>query len=288
VSYLDRIAVLHRWDPAAYRPFAIDGVQVGRVTDATAALLADHPRVFQVNDRAVTLAEGLDGLEARSAAVHAVMAELAERGAVRPPRGETYGVSEAWDAPDRLKLDRGMVPLFGVKSYGVHVNGYVPAASGRAQDAAMWIGTRADDKRVAPGKLDHMVAGGLAHGYSVDATMVKEAGEEADVPESLARQARPVGALTYVTELEAGLRDDTLFLFDLPLPGDFVPRNTDGELQGFALWPVAQVMARVHDTDDFKFNVAPVLIDFFLRHGLLDPDRDPDYLRIVAALHRGP
>jgi 8-oxo-dGTP pyrophosphatase MutT (NUDIX family) len=151
----------------------------------------------------------------------------------------------------------------------------------------MWIGTRAADKTVAPGKLDHMVAGGLSHGYSVDETVVKEAEEEAAVPDALARQARPVGALTYVAELESGLRDDTLFLFDLALPETFVPENTDGELQGFARWPVEAVMARVRDTDDFKFNVAPVLIDFFLRHGLLDPDRDPDYLRIVTALHRG-
>jgi hypothetical protein len=152
----------------------------------------------------------------------------------------------------------------------------------------MWIGRRAPDKRVAPGKLDHMVAGGLAHGYSVDETVVKEAAEEADVPDALARRAKPVGALTYVTELEQGLRDDTLFLFDLELPADFVPRNTDGELTGFELWDVADVMARVRETDDFKFNVAPVLIDFFLRHGLLDPDREPDYLPIVRQLHAGP
>jgi hypothetical protein len=174
--------------------------------------------------------------------------------------------------------------MFGVKSYGVHVNGFVRGDDG----LKMWIGRRAPDKRVAPNKLDHMVAGGLAHGYSVDETVAKEAAEEADVPEALARQAKPVGALTYVTELEQGLRDDTLFLFDLELPADFVPRNTDGELTGFELWDVQAVMARVRETEEFKFYVAPALIDFFLRHGLLDPDREPDYLPIVRQLHAGP
>mgnify|MGYP000403941068 CR=1 FL=1 len=284
MSYLDRLAAIHRWDPSAYRPFTIDGVQVGRVTADTTALLAEFPEVFRVGDHAVALADDLRDLDVRSEAVHAAMAALAGRGAVRTPRGETYGVSESWAAPTRLKLDRGMVPIFGVKSYGVHVNGFVRGADG----LQMWIGTRAADKRIAPSKLDHMVAGGLGHGYSVDETMVKEAAEEADVPAGLARQARPVGALFYVTEiaeLERGLRDDTLFVFDLELPADFVPRNTDGELAGFELWPIADVMARVRESDDFKFNVGPVLIDFFLRHGLLDPDTDPDYLPLVRGLH---
>jgi 8-oxo-dGTP pyrophosphatase MutT (NUDIX family) len=284
VSFLDRIAVLHAWDPDAYRPFRVDGVQVGRVTDAGARLLAEFPDVFQVGADAVALTPGLGDVDARSEAVHAALVKLAERGDVREPRGETYGISESWNAPTRLRLDRGLVPMFGAKSYGVHVNGFVRGDDG----LKMWIGRRAPDKRVAPDKLDHMVAGGLAHGYSVDETVVKEAAEEADVPDALARRAKPVGALTYVTELEQGLRDDTLFLFDLELPADFVPRNTDGELTGFELWDVADVMARVRETDDFKFNVAPVLIDFFLRHGLLDPDREPDYLPIVRQLHAGP
>jgi 8-oxo-dGTP pyrophosphatase MutT (NUDIX family) len=284
VSFRDRIAVLHDWDPTAYRPFRIDGVQVGRVTDSGARLLTEFPNVFRVADASVELHPGLGNIDSRSAAVHDAIVQLADRGAIRQPRGETYGISEGWNAPTRLRLDRGLVPMFGVKSYGVHVNGFVRGEDG----LKMWIGQRAPDKRVAPGKLDHMVAGGLAHGYSVDETVVKEAAEEADVPDALARRARPVGALTYVTELEQGLRDDTLFLFDLELPPDFVPRNTDGELTGFELWDIDTVMARVRETDDFKFNIAPVLIDFFLRHGLLDPDREPDYLTIVRQLHAGP
>ena len=283
MSFLDRIDVLHDWDPSAYRPFRIDGVQVGRVSEANARLLGAFPDVFQIAPAAVELHPGLGDLDARSRAVHDALTRLAERGDVRPPRGETYGVSEGWTAPTRLRLDRGLVPMFGVKSYGVHVHGLVRGVDG----LKMWIGQRAPDKRVAPNKLDHMVAGGLAHGYSVDETVVKEAAEEADVPDALARQAKPVGALTYVTELEQGLRDDTLFLFDLDLPADFVPRNTDGELTGFELWDLGEVIARVRETDDFKFNVAPVLIDFFLRQGLLDPDREPDYLPIVRQLHAG-
>ena len=37
----------------------------------------------------------------------------------------------------------------------------------------------------------------------------------------------------------------------------------------FELWPVQRVLETVRDTDDFKFNVNLVLIDLFLREGLI-------------------
>jgi hypothetical protein len=41
----------------------------------------------------------------------------------------------------------------------------------------------------------------------------------------------------------------------------------------------------VRDTDAFKFNCNLVLIDFFLRHGLITPD-DPDHPALCAGLRR--
>lgn len=45
--------------------------------------------------------------------------------------------------------------------------------------------------------------------------MVKEAGEEAGVPEALAAGARPVGAVSYVTVSDSGFKPDVLFCYDL-------------------------------------------------------------------------
>ena len=50
------------------------------------------------------------------------------------------------------------------------------------------------------------------------------------------------------------------------------------------LWPVAAVLDRVRETMDFKFNCSLVLMDFFIRHGVIDPDTEPDYQRLVAGL----
>jgi hypothetical protein len=44
------------------------------------------------------------------------------------------------------------------------------------------------------------------------------------------------------------------------------------------------VVARVRDSEDFKFNVALVIIDFLIRRGFVTPD-DPDYVALVDGLH---
>ncbi len=83
-----------------------------------------------------------------------------------------------WGDAPMFRLDRGAVPFFGARAYGVHLNGY-RRDGGRLH---LWVGRRAPDKRVAPNKLDNLVAGGIGNGYGVAATLVKEAEEEAGDP----------------------------------------------------------------------------------------------------------
>ena len=64
-----------------------------------------------------------------------------------------------------------------------------------------------------------------------------------------------------------------------------MPHNRDGEIVRFELMPAATVLDRIRTTDDFKFNVNLVILDFALRHGLLRPD-DPEYLDVANGLHR--
>ncbi len=148
----------------------------------------------------------------------------------------------------------------------------------------LWIARRSPTKQLDPSKLDHLVAGGVPAGLSPAQTLVKEAAEEAAVPEALAATARRVGMLLYAMERPEGLRRDRLYCYDLTLPEDFVPRAADGEVESFELWPIARVADVVRDTDDFKFNVNLVLIDLFLRQGLIG---DPAAQVLRAALEDG-
>ncbi|HEV7286338.1 MAG TPA: hypothetical protein VGN75_15895, partial [Kaistia sp.] len=76
-----------------------------------------------------------------------------------------------------------------------------------------------------------------------------------------------------------------LFVYDLECPAEFVPRNTDGEVAEFALMTLDEVARIVRETDDFKFNVNLVVIDFLIRHGWLTPEH-PEYLSLALALRR--
>jgi hypothetical protein len=279
MSYLDRITTCQAWRPERYRPFVIGEEPLGRVTRDFAKRLADFPSVFQVSDRAVVLAPGLTDVQSRTLAVAEVLGRLAEAGEIGGWRDEAYPITPRWDQPPRMAMERAAVPLFGCRAYGVHMNGLV--FDGERSD--LWVAKRAQTKEIAPGKLDHLVAGGQPQGIGVFDNLIKECAEEAAIPPDLARQAVPVGIVSYICERPEGLRDDVCFCYDLALPGDFAPRNTDGEVAWFQLWPLGQVLERLRDTDDFKFNCALVILDLAIRRGHLSA-QDPDYTAIIHGL----
>ncbi len=244
--------------PGERLAFDIMADQVGWVRPALAAALTTFPEIEAEAGR-ITLTQ--------PAALPTIARTLADRGLHRW-RNEAFDVRAVADGPVLATLDRGALPAFGVVSEGVHVNGLVRRDDG----LHVWIARRAKDKALDPGKLDHIVAGGIPAGLSPAETLVKEAAEEAAVPAPLAAGARRVGVLAYAMERPEGLRRDRLYCYDLELPEDFIPRPADGEVEAFELWPVARVLAAVRDTDAFKFNVNLVLIDLFMREGLIIGD----------------
>lgn len=282
MGFLDHIRACNRHDLAGFRPFDVDGVRVGWIRHALADALPSVDPAFVVEPGRVTLAPELRDFEARSAALAHAALYLAESGAIAGLRGEHYPVMPRWGAEPLMRIDRAAVVHFGVAAFGLHVNGFVRQPDG---SIAMWVARRARDRLVSPGKLDNLVGGGQPIGLTLAENLVKEAAEEAGIGPGLARRAVPVGAVTYTMESRAGLKPDTLFLYDLELDPDFVPRNTDGEVEAFELWPLDRVAASVRDGDEWKFNVNLVIIDFLVRHGWLEPD-DPDYLDIVTGLRR--
>ena len=281
MSYLDRIRICQVFNPDDYRPFRVDGGRVGWLRPALAEALGRHPDIFHVFANAVELAPDIVGFAGRSRAVAHVVRSLVEDGILDDWRDEAYAVGVRFAEP-LFTIDRGAVPPLGVRGYGVHLNGYVR----RGEEIHMWIGRRSPTKRMAPNKLDQLVAGGQPAGLTPRENLIKEAGEEASIPREMVEKARPVGAITYCTEREDGLRNDVLFVYDLEIPEGFEPDNTDGELSGFELLPIGAVMELVRTTEEFKFNCALVVIDFLIRHGLIAPEH-PEYLDLIAGLRSG-
>lgn len=279
MALYDHIVTCNKHDLSQYRPFVVAGQKVGWVGGELAEKLTRWSKVFDISDEAVAMRDEVGGMDERSTAMTEVCAALVAQKVLRRSRNEFYPVAAKFGDAPLMRLDRAWVPAFGIAAYGVHINGYVETANG----PEMWLGLRSQDRKVAPGKLDNMVAGGQPIGISLADNVIKEADEEAAVPAELAGQARPVGALSYTMEVEGGLRRDMLFVYDLPVPESFEPQNKDGEIAGFVRRPADQVLRIVEETDEFKFNVNLVIIDFAIRHGILAPEH-PDYARLQRGM----
>ncbi len=284
MSFLQRIDECNTYDPGRFRPFRVGDAEVGHIRRDLAPSVLAFDAVFEERGEAIALAGRLTDFAERSEAVDGVLRRLAEQGRIGGWRGEMYPVTTAYLAPPLLQIERAAAPLFGIRCYGVMVNGFV--RDGRdGGDIAIWVGRRSRSKPTWPGMLDVFVGGGQPIGVGLMDNLVKEAAEEAALPAALAGRARQVGAITYRMETQEGLRPDVEFNFDLELPADFQPRNTDGEIEEFYLWPAARVIEIVRETREFKPNCSLAMIDFFIRHGLLTPD-EPDYLEILRGLRR--
>lgn len=281
MSFLDRVRECNARDLSRFRPFVVAGHQVGWVKQPILDEIRAFPELFAVGEKAVVLSPALATPEARTKVMDEVLRMLAARGVIEGWRDEMYPVTLDWGIPPLLVMERAAVPHFGVRAYGVHMNGFV-REGGRI---LMWIARRAYDKPTFPGMLDNLVAGGQPAGMSLWDNLIKECHEEAGIPEALARRASPVGAITYAMETPEGLKPDVQFIYDLELSRDFVPRPVDGEIHEFMLWPIEKVMEVVSETREFKFNCNIVIIHFLVQHGLISPEH-PDYLEIVKGLHQ--
>jgi len=89
---------------------------------------------------------------------------------------------------------------------------------------------------------------------------------------------------SYFFEDERGLFPEVQFVFDLQLPQNFQPVNSDGEVGEFYCWSIDKVKDKIA-TEEFKPNCALVVLDFLIRHGLITPDSEPHYVDFVCGSH---
>lgn len=211
-----------------------------------------------------------------------------------------YGPDDEGGSHLLFEIERSAAPLFGIVTYGVHMTGYVRPSSSlstspTSDDASIkvWVPRRAKEKQTYGGMLDNTVAGGISSGETPFTSLIREAAEEASIPDKLVRErAKPCGTVSYFTvrDERAGgetglLQPEVQYVYDIELPADFTPKPSDGEVQDFDLWDVEEIRDAMA-AGEFKPNCALVMMDFFVRHGILTPENEKDYLKIVPRLHR--
>jgi len=263
------IASARRFEPSAHRPLFMAAEQVGWIRESDVPLLAQWPDVFEIDAAGIVLARRFDvDANSRSAALATVIGALAGQGRIRGWRDETYAIRNAFDGSPLAFIERAAARFFGTMTYAVHLNGIVKYAD---RAPALWIARRSETKATDPGMLDNVVAGGIGWGFSIEETIVKECWEEAGIEASLAAQAVPGRVVHVLQSLPEGTQAEQVFVYDLPLPDDFAPRNQDGEVGEHRLARIDEVARWIED-GQMTVDASLATLDCLLRHRWIDDE----------------
>ena len=188
-----------------------------------------------------------------------------------------------------VKIERFATSLFGIVSRGAHLTAYTRSSQGMK----IWVPRRNPNMKSYPNKLDTTVAGGVRADESPFEAIIHEADEEATLPAQLLRRdVRSCGALTYISttgDADIGENDlvipDIVYVYDIELNEDVVPKPKDDEVKEFYFMTVDEVKEALA-TGEFKTNCAVVMLDFFIRHGIITAENDENFVEIYQRMHR--
>jgi hypothetical protein len=243
--------------------------------------------IVQHDKRTVQLADitkGADTAIACNEAFQKVIDEAISADLFPSVHGKHSEMYKIMGANQFTHLERFMAPLFGITSRGAHLTAYVKTPSG----TKVWVPRRAANLFTYPNMLDTTVAGGVKSDHSPFQCILAESDEEASLAaDFVEKNALATGVVTYVSKGRTTqlIVPTVLYVFDLELPETMIPLPKDGEVAGFELMSVEEINAAMF-RQDFKPNCTLVMIDFFMRHGIITPDNEEDYVEIATRLRR--
>jgi 8-oxo-dGTP pyrophosphatase MutT (NUDIX family) len=284
MKLLQQIRTAQAFDPRKFLPFEIGEARAGWVLRDLVSVLRRWPDILEIGEASVRLSAAIATEPARTAALARVTRTLANEGAIKGWRDETYAVRmHSHDAP-LFHIERAAMRFFGLTSVATHLNGYMRGADGKMGSDPIfrvWIARRSMTKSIDPGMLDTLVGGGVASGQDPWNALLRECGEEAGIERALATQARTAGTLQVCHEVRDGLHSEILHAHDLQVPVGFRPRSVDGEVSEFLCLAPAEVAERLAN-GEFTVEAGLVTLDFLVRRQLIAPP-DP---QVRAALDR--
>ncbi|RGP68833.1 hypothetical protein FSPOR_5039 [Fusarium sporotrichioides] len=182
-------------------------------------------------------------------------------------------------------VDSGLDP-FGVKSFSAHMIGFVKSGD----DIKYWVPKRSSKKSTVPSKLDSTVAGVIRSDEQPLECMVSKIAAEASLPaEYTMKNIVSCGTVSYQMDITStgnpGYQNITSYLYETELKDELVPRPRNDKVCSFTLMNQEEVMAALAN-GDFVSNRAMVWLAYFVRHGIVTPENEPDYLEVQSSLHK--
>lgn len=197
-------------------------------------------------------------------------------------RNELSPVVTRFDGHRYFSIERAALPFFGIKCYGLHMNGFVRM---NGKDF-LWISRRSKKKKSFAGIMDNMVVAGQTPGGNCKEKLIQKALAKANIPVHMAQKAVSCGHVSYEQCNGLKMKRDVIYCYDLELPPDFLPFNNDGDIEDFKLVSLADVAKLVCTPGQYKLNSALVVMDFLFRHGHIHP-LQAGYIRLHESLHSG-
>lgn len=188
-----------------------------------------------------------------------------------------------------MSIERVAAPLFGIVTYGVQLLAYQDNPEG----LSIWVARRSKTKRTFPSMLDSTVGGSLPTGEQPFECLIREAAEEASFPPDLtSKNAVACGTINYLnlTDERSGgeigcFSPEVQFIYEMKVSTDVVPIPGDNEAEEITLMDIPRLKEALANGDFTPANGC-VVLDFFIRHGLVTFESEPHYIEIASRLHR--
>ncbi len=231
------------------------------------------------------------GLPERNEVMHVTLISEREKGTFQVLNGWANEVFPVYGPNKELvvSIERAAAPLFGIVTYGVQLLAYQQNPEG----VSVWIARRAKTKRTFPSMLDSTVGGSLRTGESPFECLVRECAEEASFTKDQVKEyAIATGTINYIalTDERGGgvlglLSPEIQFTYEMKIPKEIIPKLGDNEAESITLFTIDELKAALSKGEFTPANGC-IVLDFFIRHGILIFESEKDYIEIASRLHR--
>ena len=264
MSFIQRLKESNKYKESNFFKFFINRHHVGFIKKKNLNIINKFPNFFLLKKNEIFLKKEINNFKKRTYAINQVFNFLLKQKLISSKHREFFPVFKSFKSRPLLKVQRLIGPFFGFQFFGVHLNGFLKKNS----KYFMWVGRRTK-KGNFPNDLDQIAAGGIPFDLTLKKNLIKESYEEANLNKKLILKSKYDGTVSYRVESSLGLSRHILFCYNLELPINFVPKNNDGEITNFYLWPIEKILKIIKQSKKFKFDCALVILLFVLNKKII-------------------